>query len=145
MANNIFNDTIPLSGPLLTEHGKSPLKMFSGVNVSANLNNIHTSGCPVYVLNNTLQSGKCSIPNWDPRARLGINMVPSPHHTRSANLVLNLTLGLVSPQFHIVHDDFFETVRPSASNEKTVSIWKILAGFVKHKSLVSEGGINIKK
>ena len=33
----------------------------------------HTFGCPVYMLNNDLASGK-TIPMWSPRARLGINI-----------------------------------------------------------------------
>ena len=97
IANNIFNETVPLSGLLLAEHEKSPLRIFSGINVSANLNNMHTFDSPLYALNNTLQSGKSSIQKWDPRARLRINLGPSLHHTRSVILVLNLTTGIVFP------------------------------------------------
>jgi hypothetical protein len=35
----------------------------------------------------------------------------------------------VSPQFHVRHDNFFETVRPTAQNPSTNSIWQKLAGF----------------
>ncbi|KAL7477494.1 hypothetical protein ACHAW6_003302 [Cyclotella cf. meneghiniana] len=55
-----------------------------------------------------LQGNK--IPKWPPRARLGINLDPSPHHARNINLVLNLDAGHCSPQFHCRFDDFFETI-----------------------------------
>ena len=39
----------------------------------------------------------------------------SPHHASTMPLVLNLETGSVSPQFHIVFDDWFSTVSSSAS------------------------------
>ena len=56
------------------------------------------------------------------------------------SLILNLTTGLVSPQFHINHDEFFETVRPAATNETTSSLWKRLSGFTRVKMKIPEGG-----
>jgi hypothetical protein len=35
-------------------------------------------------------------------------------HTRYMNLVLKLDTGVVSLQYHVQYDDFFETVRPSS-------------------------------
>ena len=43
--------------------------------------------------------------------------------------MLNTNTGLVSPQFHVTYDDFFETVRPSAQNPIVKSQWQALAGF----------------
>ena len=106
----------------------TPLERFTGVEVQPDPNNHHTFGCPVYALHNTLQSGTSSIPKWDQRVRLGINLGHSPRHTRTISLVLSLTTGLVSPQFHVTHAKFFETVRPSAGNPPTPSLWKTLAG-----------------
>ena len=116
-----------------TVSGITPLERFTGVEFQPNPNNHHTFGCPVYALYNTLQSGTSSIPKWDPRARLGINLEHSPRHTFTILLVLSLTTGLVSPQFHVTHDDFFETVRPSAGNPPTPSLLQTLAGFRKAK------------
>jgi hypothetical protein len=45
------------------------------------------------------------------------------------SLVLSLETGLVSPQFHVRYDDFFETVRRSSQNPTTLSHWQKLAGF----------------
>ena len=43
--------------------------------------------------------------------------------------------GHVSPQFHVVFDDFFETLRPSAGNPRPVSDWQKVTGLKKTKSL----------
>ena len=104
------------------------LERFSGAQVAPKLKENHTFGCPVYALQNKLQAGK-SQPKWHPRARLGLNLGPSPRHAGSVSLVLNLDTAMVSPQYHVQHDDFFETVRPTAGHEPTFSRWQSLAGF----------------
>jgi hypothetical protein len=78
------------------EDGTSPLEIFSGAEVAANLKDCHTPLYPVYALNSSLANGK-SIPKWDNRCRLGINLGPSTRHARNMSLVLNLTTGLSSP------------------------------------------------
>ena len=106
------------------------MEMFSRVRVKRNLNKKYNFGCPVYALNASLQAGN-TISKWNQRARLGVNLGPSPHHARFISLILNLNPGLVSPQFHIIHDDFFETARPGAIDEKSSSLWQRLSGFAK--------------
>ena len=91
----------------------------------------HTFGCPVYALQNNLAAGS-KIPKWAPRARLGLNLGPSPNHARNISLVLNLNTGLVSPQFHCRFDEFFETVRHSPDDAISTANWKQLAGFVSY-------------
>ena len=70
----------------------------------------HVFGSPCFVLDARLQSGIADIPKWEPRSRLGIYIRHSPSHAGSIALVLNLTTGLVSPQFYVVFDDTFSTV-----------------------------------
>ena len=106
--------------------GTSKFERFVQSSVSMKLKSNHTLFCPVYALNNRLQQGG-KLPKWNPRARLGINLGLSPRHARSVTLVLNLSTGLVSPQFHVIHDDFFETVGHGAGVTK--SYWQRLAGF----------------
>jgi hypothetical protein len=89
---------------------------------------MHTFGCPVFALQNVLAAGD-SIPRWNPRARIGLNLGPSPMHVRNVHLVLSLTTGLVSPQFHCRFDDFFETCKYGVSNAGTQSRWQYLASF----------------
>jgi hypothetical protein len=69
---------------------------------------MHTFGCPVFALNNSLASNK-AIPRWDPRMCIGLNLGPSPMHASNVHLVLSMTTGLVSPQFHVQFDDFLDT------------------------------------
>lgn len=89
--------------------GLSPIALFSRSRVLPNLNHLHPFGCPVYVLNERMQTDKKG-PKWDERARCGIYLGLSPNHARSVSLVLSLTTGMVSAQFHIHADEFFETV-----------------------------------
>ena len=46
-------------------------------------------------------------------------------HARNVSLVLDLNTGLVSPQFHVVHDATFKTVQ----NDRSQYQWSIKAGF----------------
>ena len=82
----------------------------------------HVFGCPVYVLDPRLQDGK-KIPKWDPRARLGMFLGFSPLHSSTVPLVLNLRTGRISPQYHVIFDDKFETVHSVPLGEKVSSQW----------------------
>eukprot|EP00957_Ditylum_brightwellii_P032465 2460252-Ditylum_brightwellii.AAC.2 len=71
----------------------------------------HTWGCPVYILDSSLQTGTgIGPPKWDPRSRAGVYLGHSPHHAGNVALVLNLQTGHVIPQYHSVYDDGFTTV-----------------------------------
>ena len=109
-----------------SEHTAAPVSRFTGVDVEANLKHMHTFGCPVYALDNSLQAGKY-IPHWNSRARLGMYLGPSPRHAKTVSLVMNLSTGLVSPQFHVQHDEFFESIRRDVPQPP--SPWKTLAGL----------------
>jgi hypothetical protein len=80
---------------------------------------LHTFGCPVYVLHPRLQDGY-KVPKWQPRARCGQCLGCSPEHSSSIDLILNTTTGNISPQYHVVHDDYFTTV-PGVDSTKTFS------------------------
>ena len=71
---------------------------------------MHTFGYPVFVLQNELASGN-TFPKWSPISKLEVNLGPSPNHERNVYLVLNLSTGLVYPQFHVKFDGLFETTR----------------------------------
>ena len=88
----------------------SPIERFANIKIRPQLRNFHAFGCPVYVLQAPLQTGQ-PVSKWLPRARLGIYIGMSPKHAKSVSLVLNPRTGLVSPQFHVKHDDSFETVQ----------------------------------
>jgi hypothetical protein len=77
-------------------NGTSRFERFSSINVGFRMKDNHAFGCPVFALKNDLAAGN-KIPKWSPRARLGLNLGPSPNHAWNVNLVLNLNTGLVSP------------------------------------------------
>ena len=90
----------------------------------------HTWGCPVYVLENLPQTKMIS--KWEPRSRLGVYLEHSPHHSGSVALVLNPKTLYVSPQFHVIYDDNFTTISylnsttPPPNWEHLMSTTKIL-------------------
>ena len=110
---------------------KSPISIFSNSDVEPNTKHFHPFGCPVYVLQAPLQTGS-PHPKWAERSRVGVLLCHSPHHAASVPLILSTQTGLVSPQFHCVYDDKFETVK---NEQHDTSIWK-------QKALVHKGDEN---
>ncbi|KAI2512113.1 hypothetical protein MHU86_2200 [Fragilaria crotonensis] len=124
VANEVHNST-PTIG---REDHKSPFELFARSEVTPNLNHFQPFGCPVFVLDNKMQSGQ-KLPKWEVRARMGVYLGISMQHARSVALVLNLKTGHVSPQFHVTFDPKFETVRQSLGNLSPPSEWQRLCGF----------------
>ncbi len=83
----------------------------------------HVFGCPVYVLDATLQDGH-KLPKWAPRARLGVFLGFSTLHSSQIPLVMNVDTGKISPQFHVIFDDKFVTVLSMAPDESIADQWK---------------------
>ena len=104
----------------------SPLSTFSRTTVEPNLKNFHPFGCPVYILEEALQSAGSMFPKWNDRSKVGIFLQHSPHHATDVPLLLNTQTGLVTPQFHCVYDDNFDTV---AKDAKFESLWQAKARF----------------
>ena len=119
--NDVYNATPAL------KTGKSPLEDFSNTAIRPKILDFHPPFCPVYVLHNGLQSSGSRPNKWVRRSRVAINLGQSPKHARSVALVLSLLTGYVSAQFHLKHDDFFETVRDM--NAMPQSKWQELARF----------------
>jgi hypothetical protein len=72
-------------------------------------------GSPVYVLDKTLHSGTISPGKWKERCYQGY-VAHSPNHASNIILVYNPKMHLVSPQYHAVHDESFDTVRINMSD-----------------------------
>ena len=124
VANEVHNST-PTIG---REDHKSPFELFARSEVTPNLNHFQPFGCPVFVLDNKMQSGQ-KLPKWEVRSRMGVYLGMSMQHARTVALVLNLKTGHVSPQFHVTFDPKFETVRQSLGNLSPPSEWQKLCGF----------------
>jgi hypothetical protein len=104
----------------------SPIEKFSDTQSKLQLRHFHHFGCPTYILDSNLQAGKRAGYKWKERARLGVNLGFSPQHARSVHLILSLTTGCVSPQFHCTFDDHFNTV----SDYTYQSLWQEKAHLV---------------
>ena len=90
--------------------GLTPDEFWSGARSNHDdLRRAHVFGCPVYVLDARLQNGK-TIPKWESRSRQGMFVGFSSDHSSLVPLVLNLETGNISPQYHVIFDDKFETV-----------------------------------
>ena len=120
-ANDAINNT-----PCLQDGEKrTPTEIFSKSKVASNPKHWKPFGCPVYVLDNSLQ-GQLPFHKWKSRSRVGVYVGKSPLHGRNVALVLDRETGLVSPQFHVAFDPMFETVKHITIKSK----WQIKAGFV---------------
>jgi hypothetical protein len=99
---------LPSMTSRLTPHSTRDL-VRSKSSYSAPINS-HPWGCPVYVLRPQLQDGG-KLPKWEPRSRQGQYIGASPPlHASTVGLIRNLQTNHISPQFHVVYDDLFETV-----------------------------------
>jgi hypothetical protein len=89
----------------------SPIELFTKTKFHNHhhLQNLHVFGCPVYVLDPTLQDAK-KLPKWNRRSRRAVYLGYSSQHSNNVHLVLNLETGKISPQYHLVFDDTFSTV-----------------------------------
>ena len=107
------------------DQGLSPLMKFAQVKVSKPyLHDLHTFGCPAFVLDGPLQAGQ-KTPKWKDRAITGIYLGRSPQHAGNVSLILNLRTGHVSPQYHVVFDDDFTTVEAIAQDSEPNN-WQFL-------------------
>ena len=95
--------------------GLAPIEVFSQTQSDFQaLLNAHPWGCPAYVLAPKLTEAGGKIPKWQPRSRRAQYVGVSPLHAENVALVRNLSSGFLSPQFHVVFDDWFETCYSSA-------------------------------
>jgi len=79
----------------------------------------HVWGCPVYVLEAKLQNDQ-KLPKWNRRDCLGQFVGFSDEHSSMVAYVRHLTTGYISPQFHVVFDDLFETVNHTGADDYVV-------------------------
>ena len=64
----------------------------------------------MYVLESKVQTSSKDLPKWEPRARIGVYLGRSPVHVGNVAMVLNLSSGHVSLQYHAVFDDDFSLI-----------------------------------
>lgn len=64
----------------------------------------------MYVLDRKLQGNTGIFHKWKERSRIGTYLGRSYEHTKSIALVIDITTGLMSPQFHIKVDMTLSTI-----------------------------------
>jgi transposase InsO family protein len=111
------------------ETGLSPNELWSSSrNTTHDLRRAHPFGCPVFVLDPALQDGT-KIPKWDTRARRGMFVGFSSSHSSLVPLVLNITTGKITPQFHVIFDDQFQTVTSLPKGTSLRDEWLNILAF----------------
>jgi hypothetical protein len=71
---------------------------------------MHSLFCPVYVLDIHMQEGT-SPPKWTKRTIKKFYVGHLHHYSKSVPMVWDPNRKLVSPQFHVMFDDNFDTVQ----------------------------------
>ena len=127
MANHVYNNT-PFQRH---ENHLTPIQAASGATVEVNKKHFKTFGCPVYVLNRALQLGH-PHGKWKERSKMGLYLGPSPAHNKNVALVMDIDTGLVSPQFHVMFDNDFQTID---DKDKITPLWKVKTGLVSEREL----------
>jgi hypothetical protein len=80
----------------------------------------HVWGCPAIVLEPQLQNNK-KLPKWNKHAWVRQFLGYSDEHSSLVGNVHHLSTGYVSPQFHVVFDDLFETVVCNGDNDAVIN------------------------
>jgi hypothetical protein len=93
------------------DYDVSPWDQFIGERSKLNQSDMHPLLCPVYVLDRRMQEGT-SPPKWTKRTTQKVYVGHLHHYSRSDPMVCDPKTKLVSPQFHVMFDDNFDTVQP---------------------------------
>jgi hypothetical protein len=80
----------------------------------------HVWECPAIVLEQQLQNNK-KLPKWNRRAWVGQFLGYSDEHSSLVANVCHLSTSYVSPQFHVIFDDLFETVVSNGDNDSLIN------------------------
>ena len=98
---------------------KSPFTLFTDEDCPLKTGDFQVFGCPVYVLDSDLQSqNHKSGGKWSNRCYQGVYIGHSKHHASNVVLVYNPITKLVSPQYHIVFDEDFTSIKHKPGSQE---------------------------
>ena len=125
------------------DSGMSPLELISRTKIwpyDDIFRNCHVWGSPAYILEPKLQKSGVKIPKWNKRSRIGIYLGFSKMHAHTVSLILNKLTRSITPQFHVVFDDYFTTISSRPDPDKFIAHWKrlLLLPNARLQSLVDE-------
>ena len=96
---------------------KSPYELFTNETPPIKPGDFRIFGCPAFVLSKEMQDGKATHKFSKTRSYMGIFVGLSPAHAGSVPLIFNPSTKLVSPQYHVIFDEGFETAASSNTEE----------------------------
>jgi hypothetical protein len=95
----------------------SPWEQLTGKRSKLNQTDMHPLFCPVYVLDRRMQEGTSPLNGQNEQHKR--SLVGHLHHySKSVPMVWDRKTKLVSPQFHVMFDDNFNTVKAPDPNIK---------------------------
>ena len=103
-------------------NGFTPKEIFTGAKGARYFKNFHTFGSPTCVLHPIIADGK-KLPTWKTVSKPDVFLGKSRQHASNVSLVHDPSTHHIFPQFHVTHDDDYQTVAISNSN-KSPSNWK---------------------
>jgi hypothetical protein len=113
---------------------------------------MHPLFCPVYILDRRMQEGT-SPPKWTKLTAQKVYIGHLHHYSKRLPMVWDPKAKLVSPQFHVMFDDNFDTVQapnPNTTQADTMdrlfktNSYKYEDPFGnEHTCLLSHGGVDI--
>ena len=92
------------------------LQKLTATNHEITLRDQHTQRCLVYILESKVQISSKGLPKQESRARIGVYLSRSPVYAGNVVMVLNLSSGHVSLQYHIVFDNDFSLIPSLRTN-----------------------------
>jgi hypothetical protein len=112
-AATIYNTTKRRS----CDYDLSPWEQFTGERSKLDQTDMHPLFCPVYVLDRRMQEGT-SPPKWTKRTTQKVYVGHLHHYSKSVPMVWDPKTKLVSPQYYVMFDDNFDTVKSPDPNIK---------------------------
>jgi hypothetical protein len=112
-AATIYNTTKRRS----RDYELSPWEQFTGERSKLDQTNMHPLFFPLYVLDRRMQEGT-PPPKWTKRTTKKVYVGRLHHYSKSVPIVWDPKTKLVSPQFHVMFDENFDTVQAPDPNIK---------------------------
>ena len=113
---------------LHNDNGIAPIELYTSSKLDGTrLRNGKVRKCPAYILDAWLQDGKI-LPKWDPKRRRGQYLGKLTSHASLVGIIRNLNSGYISPQFHIIYNNIFQTAMGGYENDDAIAthIWESL-------------------
>jgi hypothetical protein len=112
---SLYNMQLQYTRPQKADYDASPWEKNTDERSKLDQNAMHPLCFPVYVLDRIIQEGT-SPPKWTKRTTQKVYVGHLHHYSKSVPMVWDPKTKLVSPQFHVMFDDNFDTVQAPDPN-----------------------------